>query len=94
MNIRADHGILLFHPAARRIVMIGLGGGSLPSSSTVRCLRRRLPLWKSTESSGAARSHFQLPQDDARPHIVIDEGSHYVATHEDNADVLIVDGFD
>jgi spermidine synthase len=86
---------LLFHPAARRIVMIGLGGGSL-----AKFVYREMPEASITvvevnpKVVAAARSHFQLPQDDARLHIVIDEGSHYVATHEDNADVLIVDGFD
>jgi spermidine synthase len=86
---------LLFHPAAQRIAMIGLGGGSL-----AKFVYREMPEASITvvevnpKVAAVARSHFQLPQDDARLRIVIGEGSHYVATHRDNADILIVDGFD
>ncbi|HVK53551.1 MAG TPA: fused MFS/spermidine synthase [Burkholderiales bacterium] len=86
---------LLFHPAPKRIVMIGLGGGSL-----AKFIHHAMPDTSTTivevdpRVLATARSHFHLPQDDDRLHVVIAEGSQYVATHRDHCDILIVDGFD
>ena len=86
---------LLFHPAPQKIVMVGLGGGSLAkfihhelvdtSTIIVEVDPRVLAI---------ARSHFYLPEDDERLQVVIEDGSEYIATHSGCADILIVDGFD
>ena len=85
---------LLFHPAPHDILMIGLGGGSLakfiyyemPGASTIVAE-------VNPKVVAVARSHFQLPSDDKRLRVVIAEGSSYLATHTNSAEVLIVDGF-
>jgi len=86
---------LLFHSKPQHIVMIGLGGGSL-----AKFIYHQMPntsivvVEVNPQVLDAAHAHFYLPQDDERLHVVIDEGSRYIANHESCADILIVDGFD
>lgn len=90
-------GFLLFRNRPREVVMIGLGGGSL-----VKYCHRHLPSTRLTviEIDAhviALRSHFQIPPDDARLHVIHGDGSAYVAAmarSNQRADVLLVDAFD
>jgi spermidine synthase len=92
---RAMMGFLLFHPQPRRIVMIGLGGGSL-----AKFVYYRMPEVDTTVVETeqqvilAARSLFHVPQDEARFRVEQAEGAAWVASHPGCCDVLLVDGYD
>lgn len=91
---RAMMAFLLFLPEARRVTMVGLGGGSL-----AKFIHARLPELCSVaveilpEVVAAARCFFHLPPDDARLRVVVAEGGEYVAAHPASCDALLVDGF-
>ena len=84
---------LLFHPAPRRALMIGLGGGSL-----AKFFHRRLPVLAThvVESDerviAAARALFHMPADDAR--LRIEHGDGVEALAPECCDLLVVDGFE
>ncbi|MBS1188582.1 MAG: Spermidine synthase-like protein [Rhodocyclaceae bacterium] len=85
---------LLFNPHPKRIVLIGLGGGSL-----IKFCYHRLP---STELTAieidphviALRDAFLLPPDGPRLQILQTDGAQYVEEAEKGIDVLLVDAFD
>ena len=90
-------GFLLFRKRPRKVVMIGLGGGSL-----AKFCHRHLPATRMTVieiNAGviALRSHFQIPPDDSRLRVINGDGSAYVAAmarSNQSTDVLLVDAFD
>ncbi len=90
---RCMMAFLLFHPAPREALMIGLGGGSL-----AKFCHRRLPrlrtrvLERDARVIEAAREHFHLPPDDAR--LVVEHGDGAAALAPECCDLLVVDGFD
>lgn len=92
---RAMMAFLLFDPRPQRILMIGLGGGSL-----AKFVYRHLPSAHITvvESQprviAAARQYFHVPADDNRFCIEPAEGSQWVAAHPRFCEVLMVDGYD
>lgn len=92
---RAMMGFLLFTPAPQDVLMIGLGGGSL-----AKFIRKHRPDTRITaveispQVVAAARSHFELPGDDDRLRVIIEDGAAYVPAHPDSADVILLDGFD
>jgi spermidine synthase len=85
----------LFNERPGRVLMIGLGGGSL-----AKFIYHRMP-WVTTEVVeinarvlAIARQCFQVPNDDARFTVVIGDGAEYVARDGRGADVVVVDGYD
>jgi spermidine synthase len=92
---RAMMGFMLFEPAPRDILMIGLGGGSI-----ARFVHARMPMTRMTVVEinprvlAAARSHFGLPEEDERLVIEIGDGAAYVPAHRECADVLLLDAFE
>jgi spermidine synthase len=88
---------LLFCPEPRRVLMIGLGGGSL-----VKFCNRHLPSTHVTvveidANVIALRAHFQIPPDGADLRVIHGDGARYVADLSDSAeypDVLLVDAYD
>ena len=85
---------LLFKPKPRRLLLIGLGGGSI-----VKFCYRRLPGTQITAvelnpAVIAFRSLFKLPDDDARLQIVCADGADYVAAAVRGIDVILLDAFD
>lgn len=92
---RAMLGALLFNPAPRDILMIGLGGGSI-----ARFVHERLPASRMTTVEinakvvAAARSFFGVPFDDAGFRIETGDGGAYVRAHPASADLLLLDAFD
>ena len=91
---RAMMGFLLFVPEPANAAMIGLGGGSLP-----KFIRHHFPTVRVTviENNAAvitaARTHFEVPDDDARFAVVLGQGERWVAEQEHTCDVLMVDGY-
>lgn len=79
----------------RRVLLIGLGAASL-----TKFLYRNRPLARLTVVEieprvvAAARQFFKLPEDPKRLNIVIDDGAQFVANHDKNYDLILVDGFD
>jgi len=87
-------GFLLFKAKPKRLVLLGLGGGSL-----VKFCYRRLPGTQVTavELSPevvAFRDLFRVPPDDERLSIINGDGAAYIEAAEKGIDVLLVDTFD
>jgi spermidine synthase len=92
---RAMMGGLLFVPAPRDILMIGLGGGSI-----ARFVHERLPDTRMTavelnaQVVAAARGMFGLPADDERLAVVVADGVDHVPAHPRCCDLLLLDAFE
>ncbi|HQR50638.1 MAG TPA: polyamine aminopropyltransferase, partial [Methylophilaceae bacterium] len=86
---------LLFAPEVRKVLAIGLGGGSIP-----RFIHYYLPRLHTTvvdinpQVIAVARSHFLLPPDDERLHVIEGDGAQYLKEHPGRAELLIIDAFD
>lgn len=85
---------LLFNPRPKRIVLIGLGGGSL-----VKFCHHRLPAthFAAIELDPdviALAEAFLLPPEGPRLQIIHGDGADYVAQTEKGIDALLVDAFD
>lgn len=92
---RAMMSFMLFEPAPRDILMVGLGGGSI-----ARFVHARLPMTRMTVVEinprvlAAARAHFGLPEENERLVVEIADGAAYVPAHRGCADVLLLDAFE
>lgn len=94
---RAMMAFLLFHPEPRRVLMIGLGGGSL-----AKFIYHRFPQAQITAVEvnprvvAVARQLFALPPDDARLEVVVGDGVEYLNSpaRAGRYDVLMIDGYD
>jgi spermidine synthase len=86
---------LLFAPEPRRLVNVGLGGGSL-----AKWIYRNLPrveqvvLEINPRVIACARQYFHLPPDGSRLRVIAADGSQWVSRHTDCTDVIVVDGYD
>ncbi|RTL47680.1 MAG: spermidine synthase [Rhodocyclaceae bacterium] len=89
---------LLLRPEAswpRRVLLIGLGAGSL-----TKFLHRHRPAARLTvveiepQVVAAARYHFRLPEEDAQLRIEIGDGADHVMKPGPAYDLILVDGFD
>lgn len=85
---------LLFQPRPKRIVLIGLGGGSLIKFCYARMPGTQLTAVELDPNVIAFRDAFQLPPDDDRLQIIQGDGAEYIAQAEKGIDVLLVDAFD
>jgi len=93
---RSMMAFLLFNPRPERVLMIGLGGGSL-----AKFVYHRMP-WVTTEVVelnpqvvAIARHSFHVPHDNARLKIITDDGAKYISNRDHHsADVIAVDGYD
>ncbi|HTQ75449.1 MAG TPA: fused MFS/spermidine synthase [Burkholderiales bacterium] len=92
--VRAMMAFLLFCPAPRDVLMVGLGAGSM-----ARFVHARMPGTRVTVVEinpgvvTVARRYFGFPGEDERLEVVIDEGAHAVGQRPAGCDVLVVDGF-
>jgi len=86
---------LLFRPPPRRVLMIGLGAGSL-----LRFLRDAVPEAHVTvveinrDVVAAAHQFFRLPEDDERLDVQIGDGVDFVDRSSRSFDAIFVDGYD
>jgi spermidine synthase len=85
---------LLFNPQPRRILILGLGGGSL-----AKFCYRHLPSATITAVEidphvMALREEFRVPSDDDRFRVLQGDGTHYVALRGPRKDVILVDTYD
>lgn len=92
---RSMMAFLLFVRDPKRVLMIGLGGGSL-----AKFIYHRLPHAHVTavevnpQVVAIARHYFHVPADDARLQVLTGDGAEYVERADVYADALIVDGYD
>lgn len=92
---RSMMAFLLFNARPERVLMIGMGGGSL-----AKFIYHRLP-WAMADVIeidarvvAIARQQFFVPPDDERLCVHIGDGAQWVAGAGPSADVVVVDGFD
>lgn len=87
-------GFLLFNPTPKNLVMIGLGGGSLPKFCHRHLPRSRIDVVEINPHVLALRDQFHVPSDSARFRVLQADGARFVREQASPVDVLIVDGFD
>ncbi len=85
---------LLFNPNPKKIVMVGLGGGSLAKFCYRNLPKTRISVVEIDDRVIALREEFHVPADDHRFRIVCDDGARYIAHSSENIDVVVVDAFD
>lgn len=90
---RAMMAFLLMVPSARKVLMIGLGGGSM-----LKYLHKQLPDLDVTtveinQEVIDMRQDFHIPPDSDRLRIVCADGAAFVARPPELYDVILVDGF-
>jgi spermidine synthase len=92
---RAMMAFLLFAPAPRDLLMIGLGGGSI-----ARFVHERMPGTRMTvveispQVVAAARTFFGLPEPDERLAVVVADGARHVPSVRAGCDALLLDAFE
>ena len=92
---RSMMAFLLFLPCPERVLMIGLGGGSLAKFVHHRMPGARVTVVEvSPQVVAIARQYFFVPPDGARFEVVVGDGSEYIARSDVTAQVVIVDGYD
>ena len=90
---RAMMSFLLFNPAPRDILMLGLGGGSLAKYCHAHLPNTRFTAVEINPEVIAMRGLFSIPPDDDRLRIACADGAAWVPAHPDSCDVLMLDGF-
>jgi spermidine synthase len=85
---------LLFMPAPRHVLMIGLGGGSLAKFCYCHLPRTRISVVEVSAEVIALRESFAIPRDDERFEIIHDEGAAFLARACVRPDIILIDAFD
>jgi spermidine synthase len=84
---------LLFNAVPRAILMIGLGGGSLPKFCHHHLPDADITVVEINPAVIALRELFQVPPDSARFRVLEDDGARHVRATGVRYDVILVDGF-
>lgn len=91
---RAMMGFLLFHPAPRHILLVGLGGGSLAKYCYRHFPAARITVLELSAEVIALRDHFMIPADDQRFQVIRTDAAAYMQAQQGNiADIIMLDGF-
>jgi spermidine synthase len=85
---------LLFNPHPKRIVLVGLGGGSLIKFCYTRMPSVQLTAVDIDPDVIAFRDVFMLPPDGPRLQVLQADGAEYLGNAEKGIDVVMVDAFD
>jgi spermidine synthase len=85
---------LLFQQRPRRIVLIGLGGGSLVKFCHTRLPATHLTVLDNNPDVIALRDAFYVPPDGPKLQILEADGAAYLEQAEKGIDVLLLDAFD
>ncbi|MBB5202745.1 spermidine synthase [Inhella inkyongensis] len=91
---RTMMGFLLFSAQARRIAMIGLGGGSLVRFMLAHLPEVELKVVENNAEVLELRQTFLLPADDERFKVRLADGAEFVRDPPRHFDALLVDAFD
>lgn len=87
-------GFLLFDSAPRRMLMIGLGGGSLPKFCHRYLPETAIDVVEIDPDVIALRDAFHVPPDDARFRVIAADGKAYLHARPEPVDVLLLDAYD
>ncbi len=87
-------GALLLNPAPRRMLMIGLGGGSQAKFCHRHCPELQIEVVEISADVIALRRRFRIPPDDDRFRVVHGDGAVVVGERRGQIDLLLVDGYD
>jgi spermidine synthase len=85
---------LVFNAAPRRILLLGLGGGSLAKFCYRHLPAATITVLEIDPNVLALREEFRVPPDDARFQVVQGDGVGYVARRTPREDVILVDACD
>jgi spermidine synthase len=85
---------LLFTPAPRHVLMVGLGGGSLAKFCYRHLPHTRISVIEVNAEVIALREEFTIPPDDARFEIIHEDGASFLARANVEPDIIMVDAFD
>ena len=92
---RGMMGFLLFSNAVKTVLTIGLGGGSVPKYIWQNCPDISQTIIEiNPQIINIARSHFAVPNNDARLNVMDGDGLVYLAQNQQIADCLMIDAFD
>ena len=92
---RAMMMFLLFHERPRKVLLIGLGGASIP-----KFIHRFLPDLKSIvveihqKVINVAHQMFHLPPNDKSLKVIHGDGILFMKAHSESVDILMIDAFD
>ncbi|MDO9004444.1 MAG: fused MFS/spermidine synthase [Aquabacterium sp.] len=90
---RAMMGFLLFKPQPASMLMIGLGGGSVPKYCHLHLPGADITTVEINPDVIALRDEFLIPTDNERFRVICADGAAFVAQTQRRYDVLMVDGF-
>jgi spermidine synthase len=82
---------LLFNPVPERILLLGLGGGSLAKYCYRRLPETNLTTVEIDPRVIRLRDEFQIPHDDSRFNVICQDAALYVEHLPDVADVILMD---
>jgi spermidine synthase len=85
---------LLFNSAPRRILQLGLGGGSLAKFCYRHLPEASITVLEIDSGVLALREEFRVPPDDQRFHVVQGDGVKYIAGRAPREDIILVDACD
>jgi spermidine synthase len=85
---------LLFNHAPKRILLLGLGGGSLAKFCYRRLPRATVTAVEVNPHVIALREAFSIPPDDDRFRVICADGAAYMASRARSKDVILVDACD
>jgi len=85
---------LLFHARPRRLLLIGLGGGSLVKFCHYRLPATHMTVLENNPDVIALRDAFWVPPDSTNLQVLEGDGAAYLERVEKGIDVLLVDAFD
>lgn len=85
---------LLFVPKPKHIITVGLGGGSIAKFCRRQLPKTRITVIEINAQVIALSDLFAVPRDDERLRIVHADAAEYLATSEERADAILIDGCD
>lgn len=91
---RTMMSFLLLHPNPRRLLLLGLGGGSLTKFCHHHLPLATMTVVESNRHVLAFRDQFLVPPDDVRFRVVEGDAAEYVDTCRDRHDVVLIDAYD
>lgn len=87
-------GFLMANPQPERILIIGLGGGSLVKFCHFHLPNTQITAVDISPEVISLRNLFKIPDDDERLRVICMDGADFVRETNEDFDVILVDGFD